>query len=382
MRFIISFALIAFAIAFVQPAARADRPATSAAVKLLPDRIDSFVASSAARPAKNFHQGIFNETGEASRDYVSASGERFSINVVTTTSDSSAFALLTSAVSSYRKSVADSQVSTSETVGTASYSFPDSLFFYKGSVYGVVARTKSNRQGDAPLEPLARSLADLLDKGEGEIPALVKHLPDNPNPNSALRYAVNAETLAAILPEQTVLQTVEFQGGTEVVSASYGQSQLMIAEFTTPQFAHDNDWNIIVKTRELWSQGKPSPTAYRRVGNYSVFVFNAPNEQVANQLIDQVKYEQVVQWLGDNPNWLKDAQRKYTETTLAVFVNVVKASGLAAVICFGVGGLVGGLLFARRRAQQSTAEAYTDAGGMMRLNIDQLSAEIKMLDKP
>ena len=149
----------------------------------------------------------------------------------------------------------------------------------------------------------------------------------------------------------------------------------MIVEFNTPQLAGDNDRRIIEKIHELWNQGQPAPTAYRRVGNYSVFVFNAPNDQTANQLIDQVKYEQVVQWLGDNPNWLKDAQRRYTETTLGVFVSVVKASGVAAVLCFGIGGFFGALLFARRRAQQKRAEAYSDAGGMMRLNLDEIAAE-------
>jgi hypothetical protein len=32
-------------------------------------------------------------------------------------------------------------------------------------------------------------------------------------------------------------------------------------------------------------------------------------------------------------------------------------------------------LFTRRRAQQAAQHAYSDAGGMMRLNIDDLTAE-------
>jgi hypothetical protein len=111
------------------------------------------------------------------------------------------------------------------------------------------------------------------------------------------------------------------------------------------------------------------------VGNYGVFVFNAPDERAANELIDQVKYQQVVQWLGDDPNWLRDAQRHYTETMLGTFVSVVKASGLAAVLCFGVGGIFGVLLFTRRRAQHAAQRAFSDAGGMMRLNLDELSAD-------
>ena len=106
-----------------------------------------------------------------------------------------------------------------------------------------------------------------------------------------------------------------------------------------------------------------------------MFVFDAPDEATAKQLIDQVKYEQVVQWLGENPNILKEAEKRYVDTTLGVLVTVVKASGYAALLCLGIGGLIGGLLFSYRRSQQKAATAYSDAGGMLRLNLDELSAE-------
>ena len=40
-----------------------------------------------------------------------------------------------------------------------------------------------------------------------------------------------------------------------------------------------------------------------------------------------------------------------------------------------LGGVLGALLFNRRRTQQSTHEAYSDAGGMLRLNIDELTPQ-------
>jgi hypothetical protein len=146
-------------------------------------------------------------------------------------------------------------------------------------------------------------------------------------------------------------------------------------EFNTPQLAAENDQLISTRIQQLWELGQPAPTAYRRVGNYLVFVFGTPDEQTAKQLIDQVKYEQVVQWLGENPNILKEAERRYVETTLGVFLTVIKTSGVAAVACLAVGGLFGALLFARRRAQQKAGEVFSDAGGMVRLNIDELTAE-------
>ena len=117
------------------------------------------------------------------------------------------------------------------------------------------------------------------------------------------------------------------------------------------------------------------PSAYRRVGNYAVFVFDAPSEQAANQLIDQVKYQQVVQWLGENPFSYEQATREFTETTLGVFVSVVKASGLALVTCLAVGGFFGTLLFRVRRSQQRAREAYADSDAMLRLNLDELTPE-------
>jgi len=221
----------------------------------------------------------------------------------------------------------------------------------------------------------AREVAKSLDNGEGDVPVLVKHLPDWQKVEPLATYALNSESLMSSAPNQPVLEAVSFEGGAEAVAAPYGSAQMILVEFTTPQLATENDQRILEKLQQLRTQGQPAPAAYRRVGNYSVFVFNAPTEQAANQLIDQIKYEQVVQWLGDNPNWLKQAQKEYTETTLGVLVTVIKTSGLAAVLCFGIGGFFGALLFARRRARQLNGEAYSDAGGMMRLNLDEMTAQ-------
>ena len=53
----------------------------------------------------------------------------------------------------------------------------------------------------------------------------------------------------------------------------------------------------------------------------------------------------------------------------------MKASGLSLVACLAIGGLMGTLLFTRRRAQQRAAEAYSDAGGMLRLNLDEITPQ-------
>jgi hypothetical protein len=221
----------------------------------------------------------------------------------------------------------------------------------------------------------ANELASKLDSGINDIPVLIKHLPDWETAISRARYTVNQQGLKKLLPNQPIVDAISFEGGAEAVLAQYNAGKLLLIEFNTPQIATDNDARITQKMQDLRNNGQLLPSSYRRVGNYGVFVFEAPSEAVANELISEVKYQQVVQWLGDNPFLYEQATREFTETTLGVFVTVVKASGLALVSCFAVGGFVGGLLFIRRRSQQRAMEAYTDAGGMLRLNLDEMTPQ-------
>src|SRR6267142_47784 len=354
---------------FASSAAMADLSPVEPAAKSLPDRLDNFQAIGAVRPSE---VRFWDVTAAGQRYYRSVNGQTFWVMLLVTKSDSSAYALLTTG-DGYSSS-SHPPVEATRDIGTLGYVLPTSVSFFKGPAF-VTINTKGERVDSKAMLDLARQLAALLDKGDGDIPVLVKHLPDWQKAEPQAQYALDPGRLKNIVPNEPNLEAVSFEGGTEAVVAHYGPSKLAIVEFSTPQLALENDQRIVARIQELWKRGEPAPSAYRRVGNYSVFVFNAPSEQAAKELIDQVKYEQVVQWLGENPNILKEAERRYVETTLGVFLSVVKASGLAALGCFAVGGFLGALLFTRRRAQQKTVEAFSDAGGMVRLNIDELSAE-------
>ena len=168
-----------------------------------------------------------------------------------------------------------------------------------------------------------------------------------------------------------VLEALSFDGGTEAVTALYGPtSRLVIVEHPTPQLATDNDVRVQRLIEELRGNQQPLPSVYKRVGNYAVFVFDAPDQAAAERLIQDVRYEQVVQWLGDNPHAFARAQRAYGAMTASVLLTTLKATGLATIVCLCIGGLFGGLVFMRRRAQAIESKSYSDAGGMVRLNID------------
>ena len=354
---------------------------TDPAAKLLPDRLGDFRATGPLASGKEEFLKNFSEragiTSAAGRNYISKDGRRFSVTLVTTVSDSAAYAFLTEA-KLRAEDAGNENATTTPGIGTSSFSLGNGLVnnmsFFKGRVFAALYEEGKPRD-EQPLANFGKTLADTLDKGGGEIPVLVKHLPDWQNVQSRVLYAVSQNTLKNQFSDQSVLDALSFEGGAEAVVANYGAQKLVVVEFNTASLATDNDQRITARLQELRAQGQPVPSGYRRVGNYGVFVFDAPSEEAANQLIDQVKYQQVVQWLGENPFAYEQATREFTETTLGVFVAVVKASGLALVGCLAVGGFFGTLLFSLRRAQQRAKEAYSDSDAMLRLNLDDLTPE-------
>lgn len=367
------YILAIFTLLFAQAFPAHANVSVEEAAALLPNAVGGFRAQGAARQPT---AGIFElqmpenfaATAYAARSYVSPKGEIFGIEVLKTRSDSGAYALLLNQVSSYQ------QVDKLDGVGTAAYTLSNRVLFFKGQAFVQIYSSDKKPVDKEVLASLARSFADSLDKGENDIPSLVKHLPEWETAwQRKLTYSVSLDALKQDVKDRPVLDAVSFEGGTEAAAAYYGQSQLVVVEFTTPQLATTNDARITARLKELRDSGQPVPTSYRRVGNYSVFVFDAPDEATAVKLIESVKYEQVVQWLGQNPYAYQRAVRQYTDTTAGVILAVLKASGLSLLLCLGIGAVFGGIIFKRRRQQQATTTAFSDAGGMVRLNLDEMT---------
>lgn len=351
-------------------------PPPAEATKLLPDSLGKFKAAAPARPLEEQSSAVFggaDMVSAATRQYRSLTDELISVALVVTSSNSSAFALLTQ--SGCFPEGGSGNANLRAALGTKSCAYPAMVRFARGPVFVEVEFKKGDRVAPEALLALAGALAPTLNNDDDEVPVLVKHLPGWPNSPQRIVYAVEPGILKTYFPDQSVLDVVSFEGRAEAVIANYDTQKLVIIEFNTASLATDNNGRLTAKLAELHTQIQPIPSAYRRVGNYSVFVFDAPSEQAANQLIDQVKYQQVVQWLGENPFAYEKATREFTETTLGVFVSVVKASGLALVTCLAVGGFFGAVLFNFRRSQQRAREAYSDSDAMLRLNLDELTPE-------
>jgi hypothetical protein len=364
----LSFALSLVALLCAVTTAQSPRADAS---KALPDQSGDFRAQGPAVTPPNFFEGIRREdygvTYDGRRTYVSPGGETINVYVVQSDSESAAYSLFT-----FFNSAAPREVRLGD-VGTASVSTPNGVNFVKGSTFVNVAHPQGHEVALEPYLNFARRFAATLEGGENGLPVLVSHLPDWEKNYARAGYAVTLPALQKATGNRPTLEAVPFEGGTEAVTADYGGARLVVVEFTTPQHAFDADAAINQRIAELKAVGQPAPSGYKRIGNYSVFVFDAPDADAAEKLVSGVKWEKDVRWLGDNPHAEEIITRAYTTKMGGVILTTLITTGLAILVCLGVGGLIGGVVFLRRRSRQAAQEVYTDAGGMVRLNIEDLN---------
>lgn len=205
--------------------------------------------------------------------------------------------------------------------------------------------------------------------GDG-IPVLIKHLPDWENARNRATHTNNVNDLRAALGERPVFDLIDFRGGTEAVTAPYEAGKLLIIEYLQPKASSEAD--NLFKER-LQSVSGSQSIVYRRIGNYNAFVFDAADAQAANALLDEVKYEKRVQWLGEDPFYQQKADRYFALTASSLFISTVIAIVLGIAFALLVGAAVGYVYFRLREQKRAEMAAFSDAGGMVRLNLDELT---------
>jgi len=233
----------------------------------------------------------------------------------------------------------------------------------------IIAAGPTTSLAQAPsAQPKSQEISD-----EDGIPVLIKHLPNWENVRTQAVFANKTDDLKKVLGSPLILDQLEFIPGTEAVTAKYDAGTLVIVEFSSPQLSVEADSKI---TQFLAASGQNSQIIYRRIGNYNAMVLDAANPGAATALLDQVKYEKNVQWLGENPFMYRRAERNFVVTTSDIFLSsvVVIVLGMGLSI---LGGTLGGIVFFYLREQKrSTRSQFTDAGGMTRLNLDGFTPDI------
>jgi hypothetical protein len=338
----------------------------------LPDNLGDFHARGAAQPVFETQAHTPQVVG-ATRLYANSQDETLGVEISRRTTPNEAFAFLMRQAQDERHSANPNLTVEFGEIGIADFVTQSRVVFCQGSTFVDVSIKKASVES---AKNLAQLLAPRINSENAAAPVLFAHLPDAETMQGKADYADNIGQLkSAVNGNNPALDALSFEGGTEAVTALYPQGQLVIAEHSSPQFAADAEEAINARISELRAANQPVPSAFRRIGNYSVFVFDAPNEQAANQLLEQVKYEKDVRWLGTNPHAYERAARAYTEMTAQLIITVLKTTGVSILICLTIGGIFGGWVFMRRRARIGAVAAYSDAGGIVRLNLDELTPE-------
>ena len=219
----------------------------------------------------------------------------------------------------------------------------------------------------------AKSLVKSQEVSESDgIPVLIKHLPEWETVKSQATFANNISTLKSALGQRPVLDVIDFTAGTEAVTASYPAGKLLIIEYASPQQSIEADTAF----KSFLAQNNDGRTFYKRTGNYNVLVFEGTDDASANSLIEQVKYEKNIQWLGEDPFLFHNLERAFVRQTSDLFFSTVEVIVLGMGLSVVGGLIVGFIYFQFRERRRAAMNAFSDAGGMTRLNLDGYTPEI------
>jgi hypothetical protein len=264
-------------------------------------------------------------------------------------------------------------------IGLKSVVLSDAFMFWQGNL--VVKVIASGGQTARTEMPLLSKAAALISGNIGSVttvrvvPALLESLPQGAQPWS-LRYFLGPRSLGVYVHHGA--EMFGFGGQAEAALAQYDQAErgkagkplkLLIVEYNTPQFALEA---ISRASDFVASLPKDEQTGIilKREGNYIVEATEVQYREQAERLVSEVKYPYRVNWL-QNPVRRRPRQdplvgQKVAQILISDFgiIGLMLMSGLLGGIGFGA------FVFIKRRKQQR--EVFSDAGGMLRLDIEPL----------
>jgi hypothetical protein len=263
--------------------------------------------------------------------------------------------------------------------------------FYSGRYF---LRVEGNEEGRRGIDGFVASFQQHLASGRipdavplpgDKLPNLPNYLPEQGRVAESEKYLVGPIALS-LMPEFSDLKDlVDFTGGTHAAVAAFhggsnSQMKVILIEYQTPQFASAGHEHISTYLNAL-SQEARQQRILRRIGNYVVEAVNVSDPAAAQTLIDKVKYMARVYWEGDR---LKDVPLEFRPPDSAALNEAIQTGrflvavfywiGIFAAGAIVTGLLTGGVFFYWRRTQRrrlGLEDGFSDAGGMVRLNLDQ-----------
>ena len=260
--------------------------------------------------------------------------------------------------------------------GSASARLADAVIFWKNNYL-----VRVTAPGAVPLQDsLARSISDTLGRNKQDInlPPLLESLPSRQAIAESQRYFLGPESLNDYVERGRDM--FGFAGDAEAAMSEYAPGsepaaqtsrvRLLIVEYHTPQFAYDALARVNTYLNTL-SEEERNRIIVKRQGNYIVEATNFDDREFAQGLIDSVEYPYTVKLLDPLTPYNDPF---HTQKAARMLISTFSIMGLAILIVLFVGSTFGAIIFLKRRKQQR--EMFSDAGGMVRLDLDPFEAVI------
>jgi hypothetical protein len=266
--------------------------------------------------------------------------------------------------------------------GIEAVQLADAIIFYKGNYFARItaADQKSKAIASTHLR-LAQSVADSLPENqatprppllESLAPALDAAKSAGYEPDSlSQRYFLGPQAMSAFVDRARDMFIFEGEAEAVMVECAAPQREkikLIIVEYHTPQFATDAMQHLDSYLESL-PESERARLSVKREGNYIIEAIG-DNTEAASQMVASIKYPYSVKWLR-NPLWpTNDPFRTQKAAQLLLSTFGILGAILGTVLLFG--SVFGATVFLRRRKYQR--EAFSDAGGMLRLEIDPMES--------
>ncbi|MEW6210558.1 MAG: DUF6599 family protein [Acidobacteriota bacterium] len=268
-------------------------------------------------------------------------------------------------------------------IGMEAVQLADAIIFYKGNYFARVANADQKSKAIAAIHlRLAQSLAESLPEGnqaaprpplfDSLAPALDAAKTAGYEPDAlSQRYFLGPQSMSAFVDRARDMFVFPGEAEAVMVECSALQREkikLIIVEYHTPQFATDAMQQLDTYLESL-TESERARLSVRREGNYIIEAV-ADNADLAAQMISSIKYPYSVKWLR-NPLWpTNDPFRAQKAARMLLSTFGILGAILGTVLLFG--SVFGATVFLRRRKLQR--EAFSDAGGMLRLDLDPMES--------
>jgi hypothetical protein len=230
---------------------------------------------------------------------------------------------------------------------------------------------------------LVASFPKNLAQEQSEMPPLPSHLPEQNKIAESEKYLTGMASLTSLKPFTDLKSIISFEGGAEAVTAEYSNGNdrmsLLIVDCYTPQLAADNFRKLEEHINSLPPEEKSGRLA-KRIGNYVIETVGVNDLPSAQAIVNEIKYAPRVYWEGDrftsipyefrppDPLLVEETRRTGKFLTLTfLMIGLMIAGSLL------IGAMAGAVFFYWRKWQRrrlGLEDAFSDAGGTLRLNLD------------